>query len=216
MCFTCYHSPPSSTWSSADMTIVIFPLHSAATSLVSGLGLVVLGSAVLFPVRSSWWQWGPKRKQNFRQLFLFCVTKQSVSFMPPVALKSRLDIVFRRPRHVFVIEEGGFVLATYIMRPCKRPEPQYTRRWPQARCSARFVMRITASHPSNPSRQSQKQRAVIWLRDSSQWHTRQLTSQGRAEQKCRFDTGSTFVLHMWKVLKWFRSKGEARSLKEKH
>ena len=98
--------------------LCFFPRHSAATSLVSGPGLVVLGSAVSFPVRSSWWQWGPKRKQNFRQLFLSCNQTKRL-----IHAACHSGVVSRRCFHVFVI--GGFVLVTYIMRPCRRPEPQH-------------------------------------------------------------------------------------------
>lgn len=184
------------------MTIVIFPLHSAATSLVSGLGLVVLGSAVLFPVRSSWWQWGPKRRQNSRQLFLSCVTKQSVSFMPPVALKSRLDVVFRATPSC-VHHRGWGLCLSYLHHAAV----QTTRASAYAALTSGSLQRSGLSQGLqrriHQTRADNRGNSARWFGCEIHHSDTRCGSprKGHAEQKCRFDTGSTFVPRMWKVLK---------------
>ena len=82
--------------------------------------------------------------------------------------------------------------------PCKRTGPRREERaaLPRApRCSL-FVPRITASYPSNPSKQSQKRHTVRQLRTPLRF----ITATRRAHnaprkvtqiKKCLFDTGST-------------------------
>lgn len=102
----------------------------------------------------------------------------------------------------------GFVLTAYITPPCKWIRLHEEQ--PRARCSSWFVTRITASYPSNPSKQSQKRHMArqMWvsLRFITVTHdAAHLTrSHGRKKKKeCLFDSGSSFVLCVKKKKKFW-------------
>lgn len=109
-----------------------------------------------------------RRENNSRQRFLLC---NQTKVLIHIACQSRSESRRCFPATSSYVRHRGFVLTTYITRPRKRTGLHERRPQARRRHSSRFVTRITASYPSNPSKQLQKQHMARQLWSSVRFIT---------------------------------------------